>query len=367
MLSQSTQLARLIDFGDAPVFTAIAYPHILVAVKTPTPQPDKTFPALSWQPGRAIEEFRAAVQTDSFEMPQKDLAFSGWQLERADTLSLLQKLRDAGTPLGDYVGGRFYRGVLTGLNEAFVVDRATRDALIAEHPSSAEVLKPFLRGRDVKRWRAQSPDLWLIFTRRGIDIKKYPAIKKHLEKWKAQLTPGVLGGRKPGSYQWFEIQDNIAYFAEFEHPKILYQEIATYQCFAWDETGVFPNNKCFLIPRASKYLLAILNSKTAWWTFNNLANKLVGGALAMQAPVVSQLPIPTAAPAEQEAIASLVEQILAAKAADPAADVSTLEAAIDERVADLYGLDEAERQLIGLPPRAGRSTPPPAPRDRALG
>ncbi|MDQ3258248.1 MAG: hypothetical protein M3R15_30915, partial [Acidobacteriota bacterium] len=72
-------------------------------------------------------------------------------------------------------------------------------------------LKPFLRGRDVKRWRVQPQDLWLIFTRRGIDIKKYPAIEKHLKQFKSQLMPGVPGGRKPGSYEWFEIQDNIAY------------------------------------------------------------------------------------------------------------------------------------------------------------
>ena len=87
-------------------------------------------------------------------------------------LRLLEKLRGAGKPLGEYVNGRFYYGIKTGLNEAFVVDRATRDWLIREHKSSAEILKPFLRGRDVKRWRVEPQDLWLIFTRRGIDINK---------------------------------------------------------------------------------------------------------------------------------------------------------------------------------------------------
>jgi|GEM_PF-2548251 len=104
-------------------------------------------------------------------------------------------------------------------NTLMSIDRPTRDRLIAEHPSSGEVLKPFLRGRDVKRWRVDYQDLWLIFTRRGTDIKNYPAIHDYLMLFKDRLTPGIPGGRKPGSYQWYEIQDNIAYWEEFERSK----------------------------------------------------------------------------------------------------------------------------------------------------
>ena len=75
---------------------------------------------------------------------------------------MLEKLRKAGKPLGEYVDGKFYRGIITGLNEAFVVDRTTRDSLIAEHPSSAEVLKPLLRGKDVKRWEVNFAEQYLI-------------------------------------------------------------------------------------------------------------------------------------------------------------------------------------------------------------
>jgi hypothetical protein len=347
-LAGSTQLARLIDFGDAPVFTAIAYPHILVTTKTNAPQNDKTFPALSWELGRDIDEFRAVVQADSFEMPQKNLSNDGWRFEKSDTLDLLEKLRAAGTPLGEYVGGRFYRGVLTGLNEAFVVDRATRDALIAQHASSAEVLKPFLRGRDVKRWRVQSQDLWLIFTRRGIDIEKYPAIKRHLEKWKERLTPGVLGGRKPGSYQWFEIQDTVAYWQEFEKPKIVYPDIAVKSEFGFDDGARVLANTGYIIPNASKFLLACLNSRVLWHYYLSLTNTIRGGYVRYISQYVEKLPIPSATPAQQASIALLVDQILALKSADPVADVSVLEAEIDELVASLYGLDANEKALIGL-------------------
>jgi len=87
------------------------------------------------------------------------------------------------------VKGKIYRGVLTGLNEAFVIDTATRNRLIAEDPRSAEVIKPFLAGRDIKRYQEPKSDKFLIFTKRGIDINAFPAIKNHLLQFKKQLMP----------------------------------------------------------------------------------------------------------------------------------------------------------------------------------
>ncbi|MDQ3257005.1 MAG: Eco57I restriction-modification methylase domain-containing protein, partial [Acidobacteriota bacterium] len=180
MLSGQTTIRQLIDFGDAPVFEAIAYPTILITSKTP-PTNGNNVRALTWKMGAPVEQFVSVVERESFSLAQNELTADGWRLEAVDVLRLLDKLRSKGKPLGEYVNGKFYYGIKTGFNEAFVVDRATRDVLIAEHPSSKEILKPFLRGRDVKRWRVQPQDLWLIFTRRGIDIKKYPAIEKHLK------------------------------------------------------------------------------------------------------------------------------------------------------------------------------------------
>ena len=107
---------------------------------------------LNWDKEQSLSEFTNIFKTKSFHIDQKQLTSNGWRLESPEVLRLLDKLRDAGTPLGEYVNGGIYYGVKTGLNKAFVVDQVTRDRLISEHPSSAEVLKPFLRGRDVKVW-----------------------------------------------------------------------------------------------------------------------------------------------------------------------------------------------------------------------
>jgi hypothetical protein len=273
---------------------------------------------------------------------QSELKPDGWRLESPAVLRLLEKLRAAGTPLGEYVNGRFYYGIKTGLNEAFVVDRATRDRLIAEHPSSSDVLKPFLRGRDVKRWRVEPQDLWLIFTRRGIDIKKYPAIYEYLMQFKLPLS------KRAGDQRWYELQASPADVERFEQPKILYQEIATYQVFAWDDSGAYSNNKTFLIPDSDFYLLSLLNSQLIWFFLGNITSKLQGGAYAMQTPYVSQIPIPPVSVSNQSAIKRLVDRILAAKQRDAEADVSAWEREIDQLVYALYGLTPEEIKLVDL-------------------
>ncbi len=344
-LAKNTRIHELIDFGDAPVFEAIAYPTIVRLERRAQNQlnTDTSFRALTWKPGPPLADFVSVVRQQSFEIPQSSLDPSGWRLEGAAKRKLLDKLRAAGMPLGEYCKGRFYRGILTGLNDAFVVDRATRDRLITEHPSSAEVLKPFLRGRDVKRWRVEPKDLWLIFTRRGTNIKSYPAIEAYLQKFRNELTPGIKGGRKPGSYQWYEIQDNIAYWQEFEQPKIVYPDIALSCNFALDFSKVYPDCTLFLIPQAPIHFLPILNSDMTRYFISQICPSIRGGFRRFKSIYISQIPIPTVTPAEQSELETLVQRILE----NPkAANVADLETEINERVYRLYGLTRDEIAVI---------------------
>jgi hypothetical protein len=339
-LGSKGTIQHLIDFGDASVFEAIAYPSIMLVTKqTPT---DHQVQTLTWESERSADEFAPVFHSNSFLVAQKELTADGWRLEAPATLRLLEKLRKAGQPLGEYVNGRFYRGVLTGLNEAFVVNRVTRDRLIAEHPSSAEILKPFLRGRDVKRWRTESQDLWLVFTRRGIDIKKYPAIHKHLRQFKERLTPGIAGGRKAGSYQWYEVQDNTAYWQKFEQSKIIYPDIYEHQAFTVDRDQLYSGNTCYFISTQEVWLCGLLNSLAVEWFYSQTSNKVRGDYLRSFSSYMKQIPIPQASPADRQAISILVQKCLDAKGQG----VEHWEAEINDRVGKLYGLTAAEMQEI---------------------
>jgi hypothetical protein len=249
-----------------------------------------------------------------------------------------------------------YRGVLTGLNEAFVVDRATRDALITEHASSAEVLKPFLRGRDVKRWKVESKDLWLVFTRQGIDIQKYPAILRHLTQYRTQLEPKPRSwqagekweGRKPGPYKWYEIQDNIAYYREFEEGKILLGRFMDGPLFCFDRDGYFCNNALSIIAGAEEYLVAVLNSQVAWWFLVQISTILQNGYLQAHNYNLEQIPVPDlksqAAKDELSALANAV------------ARGQSSEEALNRKIFSLFSLTEAEIALIRKDLDGARST-----------
>jgi hypothetical protein len=111
------------------------------------------------------------VKDHQYNVSPSTLDENGWSLADERSSSLFAKIKARGVPLKEYVGGKIYRGVLTGLNEAFVVDKATQERLIAEDPRSAELIKPFLAGRDLKRYQTLAFDKYLIFTRHGVNIK----------------------------------------------------------------------------------------------------------------------------------------------------------------------------------------------------
>jgi len=276
-------IQRLIDFGDLPVFEeATTYPSILALTNEPAHQdfPGCIVKTLDFPTG--LSEY---ITENQFTMAVNTSGSEGWILNDNRTQQLLNKIRKQGIPLSQYVDGKIFYGIKTGLNEAFVIDSAKREQLIAEDPKSAEVIKPFLAGRDIKRYRQPVSDKYLIFARRGIEIPQYPAILKHLEQYRDQLEPRPLNfsganweGRKPGSYKWYEIQDAVDYWGEFEKPKILWPGISDIiTSFAFDEKCYYGNDNNQLIITENKALLGLLNSslmkfflKNTWTLFKEV-------------------------------------------------------------------------------------------------
>ena len=354
-LVRQTTLFQLIDFGDAPVFTSIAYPSIIIASKTRAQ--DNHLRALNWEPGPSIDEFGTVFQARGFTMPQNALTADGWRLTSPAALNLLEKLRDAGQPLGEYVEGQLYSGIKTGLNEAFVVDRETRDRLIAEHPASARVLKPFLRGRDVKRWQVNFAEKYLIKIESSenrehpwsgqsagaaeqIFADTYPAIYAHFEPFRERL----IDRHDQGNYFW-ELR-SCAYWGEFQQPKIVYPDIARGPEFAFDDTGYFLGNTSYLLPTKEMWLLGLLNSKTVFWFHTQISTQIRGGFVRFIAQYVSQIPIPTIQPAQQVLISEAVNDIRAIIPADPDGIVCELKNQIDQIVYSLYDLTPDEIAIV---------------------
>jgi hypothetical protein len=183
---KTRNIKEIIDFGDLQVFKgATTDPCILICGKVEV-EPMISVTTLKTLSFDSLEKY---VGENRVSVNQSSLDDAGWNLGTDSEQQLLEKIKNAGIPLSEYVKGRIYRGVLTGLNEAFVIDEATKERLILEDPHSAEVIKPFLAGKDIKRYQLPKSEKYLIFTRRGTDINSYPSIKNHLLQFKKQLMP----------------------------------------------------------------------------------------------------------------------------------------------------------------------------------
>jgi len=272
-LKKYAAILRLVDFGGLPVFanakdTYVCIPLLAKDMKQGRIQISKVrslkFPNLS--------EY---VDRNHYTIPPERLSEEAWSLTPDAEALIFAKVMQAGQPLGEYVERKFFRGVTTGLNEAFTIDTDTKETLVAKDPRSAELIKPLLSGEDIRRYRFTENGTWLIFTRRGIDINRYPAIRKHLGRWKEDLTPkkdkNAKRGRKPGHYQWYEIQDDVAYYQIFDGPKLIFPDIAKNPRFCLDTDGHYLTNTAYCLGINDPYLLGLLNSTLFWFCISNIS------------------------------------------------------------------------------------------------
>ena len=313
------------------------------------PYPD--IPALVKQYGQALSP--SAIQG------------ADWMLTSSGSADIFKKMQQVGMSLEKYINGQIYRGVLTGCNQAFVIDSTQRANLINEDIKNANIIKPLIIGDDTRKWNIKNEGKkWLLFipwhfplhqetSISGVSLKaeqefctQFPAIYNHLSNFKSQLS--ARNKAETGiRYEWYALQRCAAtYWQEFEKPKIIFPEICKEPRFTFDRSGVFTNNKAFIIPLDDLYLLGILNSACAWeytkLICSSLGDENKGGRLMLQWVNFKKLPIPPASPADKARIETLVQQCLTAQGQA----VAATEAEIDDIVTRLYGLTEAERAII---------------------
>ncbi|WP_299986762.1 Eco57I restriction-modification methylase domain-containing protein [uncultured Pontibacter sp.] len=354
---QTYTLQQLLDFGDLPVFEeATTYPLIVSVTKTAPQDEDYTLQAagidtLDYE--RGLSEY---LQNNGYWVQANLLPDSGWSLSDSTSQQLLEKLKNTGIPLGEYVEGKIYYGIKTGYNEAFVIDEATKDRLIAEDPRSAEVIKPFLAGRDVKKYMPLPKKRFLIGMPKGWTsnhigektnethawdwlFQNFPAVANHLLPHKEK----AIARSDKGDY-WWELRA-CEYYEEFDKPKIIYLVFQVKPAFTFDEEGFLGNNATWIIPTEDKSLLAVLNSKLGWYLISTYCTSIQNGYQLIY-KYLRQIPIAQADEETKAGIRALVEQILAAKQADAGADTSAQEAEIDLQVYRLYNLTYDEVLLV---------------------
>jgi hypothetical protein len=321
-LRTQATVEQLIDLGDNRVFADVpdVYPAILVA-RRESPPDDHSAHVAVFNRGEGVKQFEQQVVNKLALASIHDQADTGWQLGDDAGRRVFAKLMAGRQSLGDVLNGRMYYGIKTGSNEVFIIDTATRDQLIQTDISSKAIIKPLIQGENLRPWYYEFQDRWIIFTRRGVNLNDYPAVKEYLERYRTRLAPRPRDwpegqqwpGRKPGSYQWYELQDSVDYFAAFEESKILWPDIAKSPRFSWDTDHMYLGNTGYIAVPNHPWILGYLTSRCAWFLISNTAIAFGERAGAMRYRLIDQymrlLSIPNAPAAEREAIGDLAMQI----------------------------------------------------------
>lgn len=376
LLTTEAKPLQVLDFGDLPVFDeATTYPSIVMVqtvgekciapaksaqakagVMNAAPTESGFLAATFTAPGQ-LQNFAATLPAVGFTMPVSALSPDGWTLERPEVLDLMAKLRKAGKSLGEYVDAHVFRGITTGFNEAFVIDEATRQRLIDEDPKSAEIMKAWLRGRDIKKWRAEWAGLYVIAIASSANRKwpwstagnegearelfdrAFPAVHRHLSQWEEGLRKRDDQGR-----YWWELRSCV-FYKEFKEPKIISTKISLRPTFSFDVSGSYLGNTSYFLPvrAGGAFLLGLLNSKLSEFYAKQVFVGKQNGYYEVQPEGLEVFPIPSATPEQQASIVELVEKILAGP---DSPDGSQREAEIDRQVYQLYGLTDGEIELV---------------------
>ena len=286
------------------------------------------------------------------EMPPKG---EPWAILSSVELNLKHKIEDVGKPLKDW-DINIYRGIVTGCNEAFIIDEAKREQLIEQDPKSAEIIKPILRGRDIKRYYARQSGLYILATGYDLDIpKKYPAIYNHLETIGEQIASGKIRTRGKGLFDrddqgenWWNLRA-CAYYSEFDEEKIVYPETTHSANFFYDSGEFFLDKTCFMMTGSDlKILVGLLSSTLMTFAYKRYCSGTVLGASGYQynKHALEKLPVAKIPALQQQVFITLVDQILDTKHTDPDSDVSNFENEIDKLVYELYNLTEDEIAIV---------------------
>lgn len=296
-LRRKATIEHVVDFGDLQIFDGVTtYPAVLV-MRSAEPKADHSlsFWRLDSLPDSS---FTASYATQASRYAQAALTDGSWELESATLKALRDKIRNSRPTLKEVYGAPLY-GIKTGLNEAFVIDTRTKERLCSEDPKSAELLRPFLEGKDLKRWRQESRGRWIIYIPKNrIRIDDYPAIRDWLLPFKDRLE------RRATKQEWFALQQaQEAYAPFFQKTKITYRDIAAESPFHLDDSGSYLETTAFAIPSDDFALAAILNSKVLWFIFKTLTPLASGGYFRMKAQYVGQLPVPECTPSARLTLA----------------------------------------------------------------
>ncbi|MDM8522363.1 TaqI-like C-terminal specificity domain-containing protein [Desulfococcaceae bacterium HSG8] len=295
-LKNNSQFISIADFSEQKIFEGITtYPIIPILKKK------KTFAKFRYLKVREDDLLMldSSIKKNSILVEQASLKDEYWSFESEDERSLKEKIKTQ--PTVKKIFGKCYRGLLTGLNDAFIISGKTRQSIISKNPCEKDIIKPFLEGKDLSKWSCFDADKWLIFFPKGCTSNlsgsknqqdaweyisnKYPEIANHLIDFEERAAK-----RHDKGEFWWELRA-CSYYNLFYSPKIVWPNLQSDNKFSFDANGFYINNPSNILPTDNKALLCLLNSKLAWFFLKDICAQRSGGYIEMKPQYFEQLPI----------------------------------------------------------------------------
>jgi REP element-mobilizing transposase RayT len=342
-LRSNCTLLQIIDIEDSQVFqSAIVNVAILISCKAGSKDLTSCKVVSATLPDDI--DFVEHVVRHGHIYQQSAFDSKSWNLANPDLTKIQRKIESSGRTL-EQLGTKIRLGLATGNNEAFVIDESKKQELCRKHQASADIIQPLLRGRNISRYVYQKPEVYILLTKNGINVKRdYPAIYKHLDSFGESFRDRGAKGQ-----HWTNLRA-CSFFDDFKKEKIIWIELTDVGRFAicTDEVYLL-NSAYFLLPPpllSAKYLLSILNSSLIGFYLKLIAETSGMGTTRWINNYVKEFPIPEAHKNQEEKIEVLADKILSAKKNNPNADTSELEKQIDHLVYQLYSLTEDEIKIV---------------------
>ncbi|HVC94217.1 MAG TPA: DNA methyltransferase, partial [Pirellulales bacterium] len=324
LFGEAAWVESVVDFGHAKqIFEdADVFPSIIVARKpTKAPKPKTARLCAIPREQLRIEDLSRQIETEGVVLPLGQLGSDVWNLEPFGVAELLAKINGTGIPLAEFTGVRPLVGIKTGFNEAFLVDSATKDALIAGDATCADLIKPYLRGQDFSRWSPTWAGFWMIALKSsenyawqwadaGDDAERvfertHPTLYTHLNQFRE-----ALNNRQDQGRFWWELR-SCAYWDMFASRKLMYPEITWRSQWVLDLKGTLLNNTAYFLPSDDFWVLATANAPITWWYAWRNAMHGKDEALRFIKDFVQDLPVPRPTNQQREAATGGVEKLIA--------------------------------------------------------
>lgn len=351
-----TNLIELLDLSDCEVFESATVLTSLVFFEKNKFEDKLQVVRFTKKDQNKLFDLKANFENEKFHL--SNLTENSWIITDRKTDIIKRKVEKQGKPLKDWNIDIFY-GIKTGYNEAFIIDEETRIQLIKEDPNCESLIRPILRGRDIQKYFYEFQNKYLIatFPSRNYSIEDYPSIKNYLKKFGKKLEQigekyidkngDKISTRKKSNNQWFETQDNIAYWKDFENPKIIYPNMTKFLPFTYDHNGILINDKCFLLTGEKLfYLVSFLNSKLFKFCYADAFPELQGNSKEVKKFILENLHFKEVDEKIDKYFGNKVKQILKLKKNDTNYNTTILENEIDKMVYSIYDLTAEEIKII---------------------